>query len=87
MNQEVNKYFSPVCCPECKKVFYFVLKVASPELSQPLTLADIEKFKSQAKTAAEHITDKKEKKAFLESIDDPATILDEEEVNKIISQI
>lgn len=87
MPQEPNKYFSPIHCPECKSIFYLVLKLGEPELSETLTLEQVETFKKLAKLAADGIKDPEEKKQFIESVEDPAYILDKEELEKITKEI
>lgn len=87
MSQETNKFFSPITCPSCKNIFYLVLKMGNPEIGDTLTMEQVEGFKNMARAAAQHIEDPEEKKHFLESIDDPAYILDQEELNKITSEI
>lgn len=85
----MSKYFSSLSCPHCKKNFFALVAVGAPsvELKEIMTEEQVAVLKEQARSLVNHITDEKERVDFIAKINDPDFILDEEDLNNLITEI
>lgn len=79
------KYFSPVCCPECKKIFYLVIKAIGPEIAETITLDHLEELKEKASAIALRISDEGARNEMLENI--KTAVISEEDLAEMDKNI